>query len=109
MKSVLLAVLVSFVAVQPTQAADCNGRPCGAGLFNWLTPQGHKGADFRPACRQHDACYSGGFFSRKSCDQAFLNNMLCACRNSTNPAACERRARRMYRNVRLFGGLHYGR
>lgn len=105
---ICLTFLVS-AAMSASVHADCNGRPCGVGPFRWLTPQGHKGADFRAACAQHDRCYSGGGCSRKACDDAFLANLLCECRNSSNPAACERRALRMYRKTRLFGGLFYRR
>lgn len=102
----LFTILIAFTAMTPA-LGDCNGRPCGVGPLRALTPQGHRGADFRPACQQHDNCYSRGLFSRKQCDNAYLQNMLCACQNSRNPAACERRAKWMHLNVRLFGGLFY--
>lgn len=105
---VLLSVFVLFVAVDCC-AADCNGRPCGVGPFSWLTPQGHKGADFRAACARHDAGYARGGVSRKASDQAFLKSMLCECGNSRNPTACARRARSIYTMVRVFGGLFYRR
>ncbi len=105
-RKLLIPILLAVTAITPA-LADCNGRPCGVGPLRALTPQGHRGASFRPACQQHDNCYSQGPFSRKQCDDKFLQSMLSACRNSKNPAACVRRARMMHFNVRLFGGLFY--
>lgn len=109
MKYRLILAFLCFCTMNSFASADCNGRPCGVGPMRWLTPQGHRGADFRPACQQHDNCYSQGLFSRKTCDNNYLNGMLSACQNSRNPKACARRARFMHGGVRLFGGLFYGR
>lgn len=100
----LASCLLCFAISSPAAASNY---PCGPScmpLLSRLIPQGAFGADFRPACRCHDACYSGNG-SRKACDLQFRNDMYRACENSSNPAACRRRANHRYRVVRLFGGL----
>ena len=109
MKILYAVAIACCLSLSDSALADCNGRSCGVGPMSFLTPQGHRGADFRPACSRHDDCYSSGLFSRKQCDRDFLNGMLCSCQNSKNPAACARRARFMHMNVRLFGGLFYNK
>jgi hypothetical protein len=84
-------------------------RPCGPGNSwggNRLVKQGSHGADFRPACASHDACLASGMYSRRECDRMFYQNMRASCDCSSNPRACERRARRYYVATRLFGGSH---
>lgn len=117
MKSGLATFLVAAaVLVLGGASAQAQGygncppwRPCGPGnsyLGNRLVPQGFYGADFRSACAQHDACYATPGTDRAACDQQFLDNMLCACASSSNPRACERKARHYYRTARTFGGLY---
>ena len=101
-------VLLLLVCSAPSASAQC-GPACGVGPLAWLTPQGHRGADFTAACRAHDQCYSAGIFSRRDCDHAMLENLNRACRYSDNPRACMHRARFMHLNVRIWGGLFYGR
>ncbi len=97
--------LMGFTA--KTAEAGCPPwRPCGPGLHNWLIPQGAFGADFRPACAQHDACYTAGC-NRKACDCQFRATMHQACECSRHPALCRMRANAYYTATRLFGGLVY--
>lgn len=82
-------------------------RPCGPGyLDNAFVPQGFVGADFRPACRQHDLCYMNGR-DRKECDLEFRDDMLKACECSDHPTLCRLKACQWYLQVRVLGGLPY--
>ncbi|MCA9216862.1 MAG: hypothetical protein KDB27_27520 [Planctomycetales bacterium] len=107
----LLAVGLTLFGATVIDAAPLN-RPCGPNsvpLLNLIIPQGAAGADFRPACRHHDACYakcSGK--SKQQCDCEFLHGMLKACECSRNPKRCRRRAKIMYRAVDRFGDAAYG-
>lgn len=89
---------------------DC---PCGPssrnGPFARLIPQEFQGADFRPACRAHDACYGCPGADKEACDRQFLNDLLCACQNSNNPRRCSAWARRMYLATRLGGKRSFER
>ncbi|MGI9517357.1 MAG: phospholipase A2 [Pirellulaceae bacterium] len=84
-------------------------RPCGPDTLppaiKHLVPQGSGGADFRPACQQHDNAYGSGCCcpSRYEVDVQFLNNMLNECSCSRNPQLCRQRAWHYYRMVRMFG------
>lgn len=93
----------------PVPRASCPPwRPCGPNEsfgMNWLIPQGFFGADYRPACAQHDACLMSGCYSRKACDRMFLANMDCACNHSRFPILCRLEARKCYLGVRLFGWM----
>lgn len=98
----------SYQAYSPyqSQLANC---PCGpdwlVGPDRALIPQGWKGADFRAACAQHDACSgTGGCLNRLQCDLTFRRNLMDACQYSSNPAECRRIANLMYRGVRMYGG-----
>ena len=106
----LICFFCLAVAVGPSAAAD--DYPCGpAGMplfMKRLIPQGAFGADFRPACRQHDWCYQSGL-SRKACDRAFRQQMHCACAGSRHPFLCRMVANHQYRMTRLFGGPAFGR
>ena len=85
-------------------------RPCGPGfLNNILVPQGFAGADFRSACDRHDQCYSSGTCSRKECDDRFLSDILASCCCSPHNCLCRLRCWQWYCQVRLLGGLGYGR
>jgi hypothetical protein len=76
-------------------------RPCGPdslkGPMRLLIPQGAFGADFRQACRRHDACYDTPGANRAACDARFLDDMLCSCTSSRHPALCRMTARLMHR------------
>ena len=83
-------------------------RPCGPGNSwggNRGMAQGFYGADFRPACANHDACLAAGM-SRKECDRQFLAQMQYACANSSDPEACMRKAKKYYVGERQFGWLY---
>ena len=98
--------LVCLIALSGRAAAqdDC---PCGPssrnGPFARLIPQEYHGADFRPACRAHDACYGCPGSDKEACDRQFLADLVCACQNSENPRRCEAWARRMYLATRVAG------
>jgi hypothetical protein len=82
-------------------------RPCGAGNSwggNRLVPQGFYGADFRPACLQHDTCE----LSDRQCDRQFLGAMYSACETSTHPALCRMKARRYYLASRIWHTIPKG-
>jgi hypothetical protein len=84
-------------------------RPCGPGNSwggNLLFRQGAAGADFRPACANHDACLANPYNGRRMCDQQYLSEMYAACNCSDDPEKCRRKARSQYVGVRLFGGLY---
>ncbi|MEP3479309.1 MAG: hypothetical protein ABJZ55_08685 [Fuerstiella sp.] len=103
-----LSLFAALLFAASTASAD--DRPCGPDrmppFLKRFVPQGFAGADFRPACRQHDRCYDNHGIPRKQCDQAFQANMHCACEQSRFPALCRMAANRRYRMVRLFGGAH---
>ncbi|HET6426290.1 MAG TPA: hypothetical protein VFG20_21540 [Planctomycetaceae bacterium] len=105
----LLAAICLVAGMSEMASAQCPPwRPCGPGNTwggNRLFRQGAGGADFRPACANHDACLASGF-SRRACDQAYYNQMTAACACSDNPGKCMRKARSQYIGVRLFGGLY---
>ncbi len=113
MRLLRLATVFAFVCLAncaPGQADCPPWRPCGPGNSfggNAMIPQGFYGADFRPACATHDACYSGSGMARRDCDRQFLYNMTTACDCSSKPKACYRRARFYYVAARLFGGSMY--
>lgn len=110
MRLLRAAAIFSFVclAFGSSAKADCPPwRPCGGGNTwggNRLVKQGFFGADFRPACANHDACLANGV-PKSCCDQQFLNDMNAACECSSNPRACQRKARFYYNVTRVFGGL----
>ena len=61
------------------------------------------GADFRSACRRHDACYQTLGAPRTSCDNAFLRDMLDACNSAPSRSSCAFHANVYYQGVRQFG------
>jgi hypothetical protein len=102
-------LLIVAGSAQTVNAADrwLQSRPCGPdsikGPLRLLIPQGAFGADFRPACRSHDACYDTPYANRAACDRQFLESMLCACENSRHPVLCRMLARSMYRATSKHG------
>jgi hypothetical protein len=104
---IAFAFLSTVMFCQDASAQCPPWRPCGPGQTwggNRLVPQGFYGADFRPACANHDACYAS-CANRRDCDRQFLQNMQSACDCSTHPMLCRHKARCYYINARLFGGL----
>ncbi len=89
------AVILATTLVFPS-LASADDRPCGPDALppalKALVPQGHHGADFRPACRNHDRCYGTPGTTKASCDRQFLDNLLSACESSKRPRSCKRRA-----------------
>ena len=85
--------------------------PCGPAWLpaplRALVPQGYLGADFKPACYGHDACYTWPGWSRSACDRRYLSQMLRSCDNSLWPGGCRMQAHLFYGSVRLFGSSAY--
>ncbi|NLT69851.1 MAG: hypothetical protein GXX91_04060 [Verrucomicrobiaceae bacterium] len=98
-----------------TECAECvkkrpgllERRPCGPdsikGPLRYLFFQGCAGADFREACRRHDACYDTVGSCRACCDREFFEALLAECGNSRFPAHARFRARISYWAVRMAG------
>ncbi len=105
--SVGLLLALSCMPTLHAAESDLQSRPCGpdslTGPLRFLIPQGAFGADFRPACRSHDACYDTPFANRDACDQRFLAAMECACESSRHPVLCRMVARSMYRATSRHG------
>ena len=105
------AVPTPYAQVQPEYYQPHPNAPCGpdwlAPPLRGLIPQGHMGADFRPACAAHDRCYTQPGWSRAACDQKYHRDLLTACNNSRFPFCCRLRAGLMYSTVRLFGEDNY--
>lgn len=107
--SVLFLLLTTAVQAQDRWGGCPPWRPCGPGNSwggNLLFRQGVSGADFRPACSAHDACFADPSIPRKSCDRAFLASMQASCNCSENPVLCRMKARQIYVGVRLFGWMY---
>ena len=117
-----LFVLSALAWGAPAASAGCGGpdsAPCGPGyvppiLRRILIPQVGLGADFRPACARHDACYTVGYrdrygrvLTRRQCDDRFLNDLDRACDSALFPPLCRLRARGDYVAVRLYGVLSF--
>jgi hypothetical protein len=108
---VLSCLLVGFsgCANQPRYLSVC---PCGP---DWMSedlrcavvPQECAGANFRPACSQHDLDYEVPGKPRKESDCEFLDRTLTACGSSTNPSGCRATAYMLFLHLRLFGALSY--
>ncbi len=100
-----IAITLFAGSLCQVHADDC---PCGSAsnppIIRKLTPQEAFGADFRPACRGHDACYTKTGANRRACDRKFLKDLNCACENATHPLLCRGVAKVMYISVRV-GGL----
>ena len=110
---VTLSVLLVLAIGELNADAAPLRRPCGPNsmpkVLKVLIPQGAAGADFRPACRKHDACYKkGSGISKSQCDCNFLQGMLQACDCSRRPKRCRRRAKFMYWAVDKFGDGAFG-
>ncbi len=116
-RSLALWLLILFGAAPPAITEDAapnkprprilEERPCGPdsirGPLRYLFFQGCAGADFRDACRHHDACYDTIGSHRRSCDRAFLEEMLATCAQSKDPAPARFRAYFAYFGVKLGG------
>lgn len=100
--------LLVVTAGAPAAAADLlASHPCGPdsvkGSLRRLIPQGAFGADFRPACRAHDACYDTPGADKSTCDRNYLRAMECACESSRHPVLCRIVARTMHRVTSRHG------
>lgn len=104
----LYSVIALLMLGNVSSAVDMGPRPCGPdgmqGPLRYLVPQGVAGADFRPACRRHDACYEVPGVDRNQCDKQFLRDMQCACKDSRHPIRCRITARLMYAATRVGAG-----
>lgn len=105
---VMKVLAMTLLACASAGVAAADDYPCGPGglplFLRRLVPQEAFGADFRPACRAHDSCYTSTGRSRKDCDKQFRSAMHSACANSDRPILCRMAANHRYRVVRLFGG-----
>lgn len=105
----VLCFIIAIGGTGSLSAAESllQSRPCGpdsvTGPLRLLIPQGAFGADFRPACRSHDACYDTPGADRAACDARYLQTMQCACEQSRHPVLCRMVARSMYRVTHRHG------
>lgn len=108
MKMIFCIAITLCCVSANAQRPDLMACPCGpdwiVGADRNLIPQTWHGADFRAACRQHDACLSNGSINRRRCDRNFAKDLKAACRNSSRPGECRRVASLMSRAVRSYGG-----
>jgi hypothetical protein len=72
-------------------------------VFRYLLPQGFMGADFRPACTNHDNNYSTPHYDKRQADQQLHRDALCACENSRFKVGCRLMAHTMFRLVDRHG------
>lgn len=111
---VVLGILAAFGLAAPASAADpaktaafLEARPCGpdsmTGPLRYLIPQGFAGADFRPGCRTHDACYSNPNCTREQCEAGYKRDLVASCDNSRFPRVCRAVARFDANMVNRFG------
>lgn len=107
-----LLAIVSQVSAQDfrskraaKRAAALAERPCGPAdsKIKKFIPQGWRGAEFKPACRKHDACYVMPGTNRVVCDKQFQQDLLASCANSKRPRQCERVVNLMHKAVDRFG------
>lgn len=95
--SLVLGCGVTAADARADDCAECEKklsllerRPCGPdsikGPLRYLFFQGCAGADFRDACRRHDACYDTIGSCQAECDLEFLNLLLAECDKSKFPA-----------------------
>jgi hypothetical protein len=102
-----LMIALGGAAPLPAEESLLQSRPCGpdsvTGPLRLLIPQGAFGADFRPACRSHDACYDTPGADRDACDSRYLRAVLCACEQSRHPVLCRMVARSMHRVTHRHG------
>lgn len=111
--ALLLSILLPLTAVplrgaeKPVRPKILEERPCGPdsirGPLRFLVFQGCAGADFREACRRHDACYDTIGSHRHACDRNFLKEMLAECHKSKHPFRARYRAHFAYFGVKLGG------
>ena len=103
LKSLIVGLMFCFL---PGLAAVADS-PCGPssrnGPLSRLIPQEYHGADFRQACRAHDACYGLVGSDKAECDCHFYQELLCACENSRSPLRCKALVRGMYKATRIGG------
>ena len=103
----LVAAATVSASEPPPRPKILEERPCGpdvmCGPLRYLIFQGCAGADFREACRRHDACYDTIGSDRRACDRRFLEEMLAECPKSRHPARARFRAHLAYVGVK-FGG-----
>ena len=100
---IVLTPLFAILLLTSTLSAREQRRPCGPGsrrnLIRLFIPQGVLGADFKPACRQHDSEYGTPGTNKAESDLAFYNRITCACENSATPRLCRWITRIMYSAV----------
>ena len=84
-------------------------RPCGPdflpGPLRFLLFQGCAGADYRPICRRHDACYETPGSNQLICDRIMFEELKAASRSSKRPMQAMYRAHLAYFGVRSCGWI----
>lgn len=107
MRTLSLLLLVTCATPAVAQRMDLVQCPCGpdwiTGADRALIPQSWAGADFRSACRRHDACLNSGY-DRQGCDSQFHRDMMNSCQYSSRPRECRRVASLMSRVTRSYSG-----
>lgn len=123
----LAAGAASFIVASPAGAAEATPETAVApsaavfattasefqcGPNNWVgylvpdNPPG--GANFHPACVNHDTCYSvGSTTPRATCDANFLADLDAACAAAGAGSTCTAEAKVYYETVRTFGKSFY--
>ncbi|KST69396.1 hypothetical protein [Mastigocoleus testarum] len=74
-------------SIDPTSPGSKTYRTkgCGSGASWYFVPNSPRfGANFKPACNNHDICYETKGKSKSSCDKRFLFEMKSACRRKYN-------------------------
>jgi len=115
----LLSVIAAFVLVSPAIGNDGGKgnlslhelRPCGPdflpGPLRILLFQGCAGADFRPICRRHDACYETPGSDQRVCDRIMFEELKKASRTSKRPLQALYRAHLAYFGVSVGGWISW--
>jgi len=109
MRAIAALCLVFLISLSSASAGGNfhEKRPCGPdavpGPLRFFLFQGCAGADFRDACRAHDACYDTLGADQQACEDQFLVDLLTAAENSRRPKIARSRARFMYWLTSNFG------
>ena len=115
--AVAVPLLIGLLAMGGTAMASVTPRAAHSALIDGDgctdVPDSYFGANFRPACDKHDACYSTpSHTDRLVCDQELKRNLSSACVHhfgKKNPLrySCLGQAKIYYAGVRKLGRSHY--
>ncbi|MCA9128399.1 MAG: hypothetical protein KDB22_15035 [Planctomycetales bacterium] len=106
---VAISLFSLLTVVQPNSlsAGNLADSPCGpdslTGPLRKLIPQGSGKADWKPFCREHDACYDTLGADKDACDRRFFEQLKSSCACSGKPIRCRMTARLGYIAVKRFG------